>query len=30
MRVSSNALLEGTFQALDLQNKGLMRVPATF
>ena len=30
MRVDSQALLQGTFEALDEQNKGLMNVPTMF
>jgi hypothetical protein len=30
MRVTGHALLEGTFEALDEQNKGLMNVPTMF
>ena len=30
MRVGSHALLQGTFQVLDEQNKDLMSVPTMF
>ena len=30
IRVDSHELLQGTFQALDEQNKGLMSVPTMF